>query len=526
MEKVVYYARVSTQEQEQLNALQDQITELESFIAQNSNWELVEKYIDEGKSGTSTKNRNAYNKLIGDLSTNKFDIIVIKDETRLNRNVLEWYKFIDSLLKNGKKLYFYMERKFYNSEDGFLVGIKALMAQQYSKDLSVKINNAHRQRQKKGKICTNNRILGYDLVDGKLIINKEQANIVRSIYDMYINGNGFFKIAQVLKEEGIKNTIGKSYNQTSLKRIVTNEKYKGTLIGNKRHKDFETKKIYNVPKEKWIIRENVLPPIVSKEIWEKANNILSKRKQEYIDARGQTRKTGYKQNTFVYTSKIICGECGKAYWHENNVWRCSTCRRKGNRLDGLQCSNKHPIKTILLNNIIKDLINKFWNDKEYNIDRVINSLEKVINETEDIKSIDEMTKKRDKIIKQKNTLIDYLTSGIISKEDFIVKKQEYEQKIHYIEEDIKRLTTSNNHLLNKKEKLLQIKDFLLEEKDKELIIDEETINFYLNKIIVNKNNTMEVYFNNIEIKYIIRFNKEKYELIDSCPYNSIQKNVD
>lgn len=117
MEKAVCYCRVSTEEEKQLNALDKQIYELETFVKAKDDWELVETYVDEGKTGTSTKSRKSYQQLFNDLLTDKFSIIVIKDQSRLMRNVLDWYMFIDRINKNGKKLFMYLDNQYYTPDN-------------------------------------------------------------------------------------------------------------------------------------------------------------------------------------------------------------------------------------------------------------------------------------------------------------------------------------------------------------------------------------------------------------------------
>lgn len=137
MLRAVIYCRVSTDEETQTNSLENQIQQCLEIITKNK-WIHIYSYIDEGKSGTTTKHRNAYQKLLQDMEQDKFDIIVVKNQDRLMRNTKEWYHFIDKLTRNEKKLYFYMENKFYSPDDTLITGIKAILAEEYSRDLSKK----------------------------------------------------------------------------------------------------------------------------------------------------------------------------------------------------------------------------------------------------------------------------------------------------------------------------------------------------------------------------------------------------
>ena len=131
--RAVFYARVSTAEEEQLKALPKQVEECKDVIA-SKGWKLVDGYVDEGKSGTKTDGRKAYKKLLEDMQQDKFEIVVVKSQDRLQRNTFDWYRFTDLLNKNGKQLFLYIDNKFYEpSEDALITGIKAILAEEYSK---------------------------------------------------------------------------------------------------------------------------------------------------------------------------------------------------------------------------------------------------------------------------------------------------------------------------------------------------------------------------------------------------------
>ena len=143
--RAVYYARCSTEEENQKDALVRQAAEAEEAIRARG-WRLVDAYV-ESRSGTSRKGRWEYNRLYEDLEQNRFDVVVIKSQDRLMRNTRDWYLFADRLNCAGKRLYFYLENTFYSPEDALLTGIKAILAEEYSRELSKKMNLAHQKRQ-------------------------------------------------------------------------------------------------------------------------------------------------------------------------------------------------------------------------------------------------------------------------------------------------------------------------------------------------------------------------------------------
>ena len=143
--RAVIYNRCSTEEESQKDALKKQVQESKTCVAEQG-WQLTDCYV-EAKSGTTSKGRTEYNRLYRDLERDKFDIIVIKSQDRLMRNTKDWYLFLDRMQKNQKRLYMYLERKFYTPDDALITGIKAILAEEYSRELSKKINHAHQNRQ-------------------------------------------------------------------------------------------------------------------------------------------------------------------------------------------------------------------------------------------------------------------------------------------------------------------------------------------------------------------------------------------
>ena len=506
MKKVVYYARVSTNEEGQKNALEDQIRDLEKHINETGDWILVDKYIDAGKSGTTTKNRNAYNRLFRDLLTDSFDIVIVTHLDRLMRTNLDWYLFVDRLQKEEKQLFFLLEGKFYKSDDALLTGVRALVASQFSKDLSVKINNAHKRRQKEGKPLINSRMWGYDNIDGKILINEKEAEVVRYIFQRYVDGLGFRKIEQELTQQGVINRNGKPFALTTLKRMIRNEKYKGSLVSNKKHKDFDTKKTYNNPQNEWIVHEDVVPPIVSKDLWESANNILKEKKKSYQT--GEKEKiAGYFQGSYLYSGKIKCGKCGRPYWHQkyssmkHDLWQCSGYRSYGKNHE-LGCDNNH-IYTYILDDIVKEIIFDFWNNKESHIQKVIDVLDKILAENDYDDSIKRLSEEKLKIMMKKNNLIEAFTEQLISKNDFITKKQEFESKLSSIEEQISYYEDKNKNIVDKKRRLEGIHRILQNDIENKENLDEEIIEYFLKEISVKDNGELDIVLNG-DFEYIAK----------------------
>ena len=329
MERAVFYARVSTEEEEQLNAIEKQIEENIDVI-HNQKWNLVDQYVDKGISGTQTKKRNEYNRLLGDILTDKFDIIVVKDQSRLQRNTLDWYIFLNTVIQNGKRIFFYLENRFFSPDDKFLYGIKAMMAEEYSRELSKKSRNAVRRRQISGKPIITNRTWGYTNTDGIIGVDENEAPIVRLIFQLFAEGYGGRIVARMLRDKGVRNRNGKTLSENTIRDIVKNPLYIGTAIMNKEYYDFEAKKYVKNPESEWIYAKGAVPAIVAQEVWDKANRNLRKRKN--VD-RTKGVNTGRYKGRHALSSKIICGICGSLYWRNQRstavYWYCSEGSRSG-----------------------------------------------------------------------------------------------------------------------------------------------------------------------------------------------------
>ena len=497
--RAVYYARVSTEEEKQVNALAKQCEEAEHCISSNG-WNLVDRYVDEGKSGTTSKRRNEYNRLYEDMEIDKFDVIVIKSQDRLMRNVKDWYIFIDKMAKNGKRLYFYLENKWYESDDALITGIKAILAEEYSRELSKKINNSNRRRQQTGtSIITNGKLWGYNQKDGELTINEGEAKVVRRVFGLYISGLGCRGIRKKLTQEGYLTRNTTEFAETTIKRMIKNEKYKGTVIFNKQHKDFDTKKIIKNPPEEWIIHENRIPAIIDPVIWEEANRIM---KERSIKAGGDNRidqKFGYNKSKHPLGGKIICSECGKVYYrsHVKNkdrtkfkyVWQCSTYVQKGrihpfkktnvkydNPKDWVGCDGIN-LEEDKIMELMNDIASSCSLDIEFIIDKMTEYMSQLFEESDNLFNIEETQKGIDKVNSQKDFLLDKYMNGIINDSDYMKKSKELDSKLDGLNLKMEQLRDSEETKNNMESKLQKIKEEL-----QNGIIEEEKIAFIMDRV--------------------------------------------
>jgi DNA invertase Pin-like site-specific DNA recombinase len=283
--RVTYYARVSTEKDEQAHSLKNQIEYYSDYIRRNENWQYVEGYIDEGLSGTSVSKRESFLKMIEDAKLGKFDFIVTKEISRFSRNTLDSIKYTQELLRNGVGVLFQSDNINTLMPDSELrLTIMSSIAQDEVRKISERVKFGFKRAIDSGVVLGNSRIWGYDKENGKLTINEEQAGVVRLIFELYATQNmGMRAISLELARRGHHNGNGNTFSFTTIKNIISNPKYKGYYCGNKTHKvDYRSndRKVFN--KDEWVMYrdEDNVPPIVSEELWEKANHILVKRSEK------------------------------------------------------------------------------------------------------------------------------------------------------------------------------------------------------------------------------------------------------
>lgn len=245
--RVAGYARVSTETEDQQTSYAAQCDYYTNYIQSRSDWEFVSLYSDEGISATSTKHREGFNRMIEDALAGKIDLIITKSVSRFARNTVDSLSTIRKLKENGTECYFEKENIWtFDSKGELLITIMSSLAQEESRSISENCTWGMRKRFADGKVSVPfGRFLGYDRGEnGNLVINEEQAKIVRKIYGLFLQGKSSYVIAKQLTAEGIPTPGGKKvWGKAVVQSILTNEKYKGDALLQKVYTtDFLTKK--------------------------------------------------------------------------------------------------------------------------------------------------------------------------------------------------------------------------------------------------------------------------------------------
>ena len=493
--RVCFYARVSTDKDEQLHSLSNQISFFNDYISKVPNWEFIGSYIDEGISGTQVKKREEFLKMTRDAKRHKFDLILTKEISRFSRSTLDSIKYTQELLSNGVGVYFLNDNINTILPDSELrLTMMSSIAQDEVRRLSERVTFGMKRSIDNGIVLGCSNIYGYTKDKGKLIIDENQAKMIKIIFDRYANTtDGLSKVSKYLFSLGYKSKTGKRIDTTILTRIIKNPKYKGYYCGNKsKVLDYKTKKKKNLNESDWVIykdNDNV-PPIVSEELWERAN-IKLKQRQDSFTNRAVNKKIF--QNRYTYSGKIYCG-CHNVTYHRssagkrknNPVWECQVYRKES--LKG--CSNPRVFE-IELDEVFKDMFNKLLKKRNTIFDEIINECKKYLetnNSESDIKSLESkilvLNNKKDK-------LLELVMEEYLSKED-------YKKQIDIINEDLNTYKNKMNELKNNKKdknyienKINEIKNVLekcLE--DNECYSD--VFNELIDRIIVHKQNDKQI----------------------------------
>lgn len=343
--RVAAYCRVSTEQDEQLNSFENQVTYYTEFITRNPNYELAGIYADEGISGTSTKRREQFNRMIADCEAGKIDLIITKSISRFARNTQDCLNYSRKLKDLGIGITFERENiSTMDSTGELLFTILSSLAQDESRSISENCQWGIRSLFKQGVVHINtNRFYGYDKdEDGRLVINPEQAKVVRWIYESYMDGINPDIIARRLMEQGVPGCMGEpKWTVDTIMGILQNEKHMGDAILQKTFTaDYLTKK--QVKNEGQLAQYHVKDDheaIVSKELWEVVQLEIQRRK-DYMKRYG-LRTMGRNTDEQPFTNRVFCGVCGQLFWRRTlyrlngsiKAWMCAS-RCKGKEVKG------------------------------------------------------------------------------------------------------------------------------------------------------------------------------------------------
>ena len=442
--RVTYYARVSSESDEQLNSLGNQITYYQDLIKGNKSWIFVPGYIDEGLSGISTKKRENFNRMIEDASEDKFDLVITKEISRFARNTLDSIQFTRQLLNHGVGVFFQNDNINTLDEDSELrLSIMSSIAQDELRKLSSRVKFGHQQAIKDKVVLGNSRIFGYRKDDGRLIIDEEQAVMVRELFELYATDQYSMKqIETLFWERGYRNHNGKKIAHTTMSNMIANPKYKGYYVGNKvKVIDMFTKKQKFLPPEEWVMFKDetgeIVPAIVSEELWEQANAILKRRSDDVKSRQGICNHAN------LLTGKLYCTHCGAAYYrrestdrqgNKNSRWVCS-----GKIKNGADSCPSFPIYEEEIKPLLLDVARDTKVSTEALIEEYTERFQALDAGNRIVKLIEQQKQRKELSLKKKSKLLEYNVTGAISDADFIAMNRQCAEEIADAEAQIREL---------------------------------------------------------------------------------------
>lgn len=384
--RVSIYGRVSTEHEAQLSALENQMQWYDDQAKYHPNWTVVEKYIDEGITGTQAKKRPAFLRMLEDARSGKFDLIVTREVCRFARNVVDTLVVTRELKNIGVEVFFIDDNIWTMDGDGELrLSLMATLAQEESRKTSERVKAGQKISRDNGVLYGSGNILGYDRVGSTYVINEEQAETVRMIFDLYLQGYGSMKIANILTERKRKTASGLvKWSISNIMRAIRNATYTGTKCYNKsRSNNFlEQKRINNLDMSTYEYVEGDFPAIVSQEVWDKAQEIRTSRvKPSLVSSTKTTHSKRDSKDIWVNLLRCSCGSSfRKNKWHTKNDggisygYQCYNQLNNGNKkkrvelgLDTEGYCDSRMIADWKLDFMAKSLLEHLWTDRKESV---------------------------------------------------------------------------------------------------------------------------------------------------------------
>jgi len=453
--KVAIYARVSTEHEAQLSALENQVQYYDDLINRHPDWVLYRRYIDEGISGTSISKRKNFVRMMEDAKNGHFDLIVTREVSRFARNTVDTLQQTRLLKRMGIEVYFTEDGIWtMNDEDGELrLTIMATLAQNESKKTSMRVKAGQMVSFQNGVIYGTGNVLGYDKVGQEYVINETQARTVRKIFDMYLAGNGCQKIKRQLEKDGDLTAMGKSlWHFTTIGHVLKNRLYCGELEYRKEYvPDYlEQKRMKNRGELDRVIVEGRHQPIVTKEEFERVQKLMAEKSRQMEKCR--TNRGVYADD--LWRKKMRC-QCGHAFaktrWHSKKnfttyTYKCYDQTRTGTvsaRLkNGLSIEGVCPVPLVQdwkMHSMAQKVLHAIFDDPEATLREAAAVLGGGAAGVEQAEVLRDKSIVEEQLKKEQGryeTLLDMRMNNEIPKEVFSRKQQEVEGRIKELEQQM------------------------------------------------------------------------------------------
>lgn len=433
MIKVASYCRVSTDKDDQANSFETQKAYFREYIQRNPDWELYEIYADEGITGTSTKKRKAFNRMMNDAYEGRFQMIITKEVSRFSRNILDTISYTRELRSMGIGVIFATDRiNTLEPESEMILSYIAAQSQEESRRTSARVGWGQTRQMEKG-VVFGQSLLGYDVKDGQITVNPEGAELVRLIFHKYaVEQVGSSEIARFLTQKGYCTYRGSTkWNANTVIKILHNEKYVGDLVQKKTYTPdyLSHEKKSNKGAVPLIMIPNHHEPIVSREVWNLAQERLRKNNKHAAGESGHS-------NRYVFSGKIKCGQCGSSF-----VGRCKYLK-DGTRIRRWSCGMtvNEGAAGCDVGRLVRDddaiqMLKTAIVSLPMDVDTVIRNLTELaidailVGQSAACDDPDRLRQELNRVQKKKDAVMDAYFSREISKEDMISFTARYAQQL-------------------------------------------------------------------------------------------------
>ena len=500
--RIAAYCRVSTEKDEQLDSLQNQKVFFTEY-AQKHGHKLVRLYADEGISGTSLKKRDEFMRLIQDAKLGIFDMVVVKDVSRLARNTVDFLQSIRTLKGLGVNTLFLTANMDSLGESEFVLTLFGAMAQEESANLSKRVKFGKKINAQKGRVPQ--RIFGYDRIDNfTLSINHKEAKVVREIYRLYTEeGLGSHLISIRLNRAGYKTKFNCDWNTRAVRRVLDNPIYCGHYINNKYEiEDYLTGKQVRIPEADHFHHERPEWAIVSQETFEKAQRQLNERRTQYDS--GEPFRGARYSSKHLFSTLIKCEHCGRSFGRKQYTyvntriyWKCPT----NDRYTAERCDNSVTLNEGELLTEIKRYFDSIIQDKETFVNEILKEVEKQTSGKQSNFNPADFEAKRKRLIAKKERYQEMYANDVMTMSELKEKTAEIAEELRELDYSLKK----HEQLLSvKREQDALVKAYMQEIQD--FLSMESVSNLDLRKIIdhisVNKSGKVSIFIKNLSKMYL------------------------
>ena len=528
--RVAIYNRVSTEKKVQMEALDVQVAYTRKLVEDN-HLTIVDQYI-EPETGTEAEHRLEYQRMIRDIKADRIDLVVVKCSDRLCRDQAEWHNFVKLHLQKKFQLYFYLDDHIYDHErDDIKYSVQAIVDAEQSKITSKKIRDIHSNRQiyatgsKALHICR--PLYGWDrnveFIDENTkrvwwTVNEKEATELRYALSLVEQGIGFYRLANIMYDRGVRSKGTTGYHKmpsvriaaNTWKKMLTSPMLHGDCILHKEVSNFYTKERVKLPQEDWIYKENVIPPIVSREYHEKIVQIIDARRFQMGCCKGLA-------GTYKWSNRLVCANCKKPYYrmhyklHSEKVitWKCSEqFQRTRSTCDNMVIAEKELEKQLAA--ALKEKYAYLFHISSGLINDTIHTIEKALCNSDNGKKLKALENQRELLLRNKDVLFHKLMNGVISDEDFGIYKDRLEKELRELEEKIEGQKDGEKSLADQYRRLQQIRDTIENKNYNEQAIL-EILYGCVEVIEIHNNGDMDVTMS----KELMRSKFELYSIVES-----------